>query len=137
MAEKPDRVDVAEHAVDLTLHQLLLAQIGLHIGHVDLGAVELGDLAESWKKLERAITGRAANRFALEVFRRLDAAVGFHGNGEGRLIVHDIDGDRRFFGLLRREFDQRIDVAEADVVGAVGDKRDRSAGGRCPDRASH
>ena len=46
---KADGVDVAEHAVDLALHQHLLAQVRLHVGDIDLGAVDLGDFAEGGK----------------------------------------------------------------------------------------
>ena len=58
-------------------------------------------------------------------FGGLDRRVGLHRDRERRAIVHDVDRDRRFFGLLRREIDQRVDVAEADVIGAARDFRDR------------
>ena len=41
---KADGVDVAEHAVDLSVHQHLLAQVGLHVGDLDLVASNLASL---------------------------------------------------------------------------------------------
>ena len=61
-------------------------------------------------------------------FGVLIAAVGAHRDGEWRPVVHHVDRDRRFCGLFGGELDQRIDVAEADVIGAVGHQRDRRAG---------
>ena len=83
----------------------------------------LASLQSAGKQLERAVVGGAAERLAFEILRRLDRAVGLHRHREGRLVEHDVDRDRRFVRLLRGEFDQRVDVAEADVVGAVGDQR--------------
>src|SRR5260370_37373345 len=47
-------------------------------------------------------------------------------HGERRLIDHHVDGDRRILGLPAGELDERIDVSEADVVGAVRHLCDRS-----------
>ena len=95
---------------------------------VILRAVDLGDLAESREQLERAVAGRAAECLALQILRRLDRAVGLHRDSERRPVVHDVDRDRRVFGLFGGKLDQRIDVAEAHVIRAVGDERDRSTG---------
>ena len=87
----------------------------------------LASLHKRREQLERAVIGGAAERLALEILRRLDRAVRLHRHGEGRLVEHHIDRDRRVLGLLGRELDQRVDVAEADVVGAVRDQRYRCA----------
>src|SRR5439155_9589715 len=60
---------------------------------------------------------------ALEILRRLDRALSLHRHGKRRLVEYDIDRDRRILRLLGREFDQRIDVAEASVVSAIRDQR--------------
>jgi hypothetical protein len=113
---------VTEDAVDLALHQHLLAQVRLHVGDVDLAAVDLGELAQGREQLERAVVGGAAEGLALEILRRLDRAVRLHRHGEGRLVEHHIDRDRRVVRLLGRQLDQRVDIAEPDIVGAVGDQ---------------
>ena len=63
-----------------------------------------------------------------EIGRRLDRAVRLDRDREGRAVVEHEDADRRIVGLLRRKFDQRVDVAEAHVVGAIGDLRHGRAG---------
>ena len=88
----------------------------------------LAILQSAGKQLQRAVIGGAAERLALEILRRLDRAVGLHRDREGRAVIHDVDRDRRFVRLLRCKLDQRVDVAEADVVGAVRDQR--HGGGR-------
>ena len=87
----------------------------------------LASLQSAGKQLQRAVIGGAAERLAFEVLRRLDRAVGLHRHRERRLVEHHVDRDRRVLGLFRRKLDQRVDVAEADVIGAVGDQRDRGA----------
>jgi hypothetical protein len=79
------------------------------------------------EQLERAVVGGAAQRLADEILGRLDRAVGLHRHGERRLVEHDIDRDRRVVGLLGRELDQRVDVAEAGIIGAVRHQRHRRA----------
>ena len=123
-----DGGDVAEHAVDLALHQHLLAQVRLHVDDLDLGAVDLGRRAQRRKQLQRAVIGRTAELAADEIRRRLDRAVGLDRDREGRAVVEHEDADRRLVRLLGRELDQRVDVAEAHVIGAVGDLRHRRAG---------
>jgi hypothetical protein len=60
------------------------------------------------------ITG-AAERPALEILRRLERPIRLDGYRERRLVVHDVDGDRRLVGLLGGEVDQRVHVAETDA----------------------
>ncbi len=86
------------------------------------------NLAECREQLERAVSGSAAERLAFQILRRLDRAVGAHGDGERRLVIHDIDRDRRLLRLGGGKLDQCVDVAEADVIGAARHQRDRRTG---------
>jgi hypothetical protein len=95
----------------------------LHAGDLDGRAIDLGGLAESRKEFQRAVVRRTAERFADQILRRLDRTAGLHCNRKGRLVEHDIDRARSIVRLFRRQFDQGVDVAEADVIGAVGDQR--------------
>src|SRR4029077_421716 len=72
-----------------------------------------------------AVRRRRAELFAFEIFRRSDAAALAPDDRERRLVVdHEYGLDRRArVGVA--ELDQRIDVAEAHVVGAGGDAIDR------------
>src|SRR6202020_782597 len=71
-----DGSDVAEHTVDLALHQHLLPQVRLKGDSLDLGAVNLGRRAKCRKQFQRAVIGGAAELASDKVGGRLDRAVG-------------------------------------------------------------
>ena len=57
------------------------------------------------------------------------------GNGEGRTVVHHQHGLDLLVRVLVLEFHQRVDVEEADRIGAGGDARDaRDRAGAAVDR---
>ena len=70
LGREADGVDVAEHAVGLSAHQHLLAQVRLEVRDRDLLRVDLGELGESREQLQRAVVRGAAERLALEILRR-------------------------------------------------------------------
>ncbi|MFK4628585.1 orotate phosphoribosyltransferase-like protein [Bradyrhizobium elkanii] len=65
---------------------------------------------------------------ALEILDRLDAARVLGDDREWRLVPHHVDHDRRILRLGRGVLDDRVDVAEAGVIGARHDARHGRAG---------
>ena len=65
-----------------------------------------------------------AEHLAFEVLRLGDAGLGRRRDGERRLVVHHHDGDDLLVRVLVLELDQRIDVEEAERIGAGGDAGD-------------
>ncbi len=130
LGREADRVDEAEGPVDLAALEHLLAQVRRHVGDRHLGRVDLGQAREGGEELQRAVIGRTADILALEVLRLLDRSVRLHRDGEGRAVEHHVDADgRRRIGarLAAGERDQRVDVAEAHVIGAGAHRADRRA----------
>src|SRR6185437_7793761 len=68
-----------------------------------------------------------AERLAFELLRRGDVLVLHRIDRERRDAVNHEYGLRRVVGMLGREHGERVDVAEADVVGAACDARHRRA----------
>ena len=82
-------------------------------------------LASAGHRLERQVALGDADRLALEVGKRADAAALARDDGIGRLVEqHEHRLDRRRVGLVA-EADQFVDVDERELARAGGDARDR------------
>ena len=124
---KPDRIDVAGNGVDVAAHQHLLAQARLHVLPVDFLGINAGCFRKGGEQLERRVVNRRAERLAFELLRRGDVLVLHRVDRERRNTIKHEHGFRRVFRMLGREDCQRVDVAEADIVGPACYARDRRA----------
>ena len=73
-----------------------------------------------------SIPGRRAELFSFQVFRRRNAAALARDDRAGGLVVDHEYRFERGASLSVMELDERVDIAEPDVVGAGGDAIDRS-----------
>jgi hypothetical protein len=114
----------AGDGVDLALGEHRLAHGEADVLDLDLGGVDGVLLYERLPLREGAVGRGRAEHPAFEVFRLGDAGLGGGGDSERRLVV---DHQHRLDLLVRvlvLEFDQRVDVEEADRIGAGRDARD-------------
>ena len=119
------REDEAEHGVDIALRQHRLAHREADAFDRDRVGVELVHLRERAPLCEGTVRRRRAERLAFERLRiGGDPLVGTADDGESRLFVNDLNGFDRLVRVRVEEFDQRVDVAEAHLVGAGGAPRD-------------
>ena len=120
---KFDRSDEMEKQKMVTAQARDEAEAELRLAQAELKA------AQENRELAR-IEHRRAELLALEVLRALDAALLQADNGEGRRVVHHHHRLHRQVARLVAEFDQRVDVREADVIGARSDAVDAFHGAR-------
>ena len=72
----------------------------------------------------RNIPGRRAELLSFQVFRRRDAAALARDDRAGWLVVDHEYGFERGVWLSVTKLDERVDIAEADIIGAGGDAID-------------
>ena len=122
----------AGDGIDLAGRQHRLAHREADILDRDLGRIDVVGLGEDLPLRIGAVRGRRAELLAFEILRIHGTAALAADNRKRRLVVDHEDGLDRHVRIGVAELDQRIDVAEADVVGAGRDavqRLERAAGG--------
>ncbi len=114
----------AGDGVDLAVGQHRLAHREADILDLHLGGVDVVLMHERLPLREGAVRRGRAEHLALEVLGLGDAGLGGGGDRERRLVVHHQHRLDVLVGVLVLELDQRVDVEEADRIGAGGHARD-------------
>ena len=112
---------MAGDEIDRALNERLLAQLRRQVDMVDARSVEPDLLGEGGKQAERGVEHRRAELLAGEVGRLGDPALLQRMHAEGREIIDHEDAEDFLAGILDVVLDQRVQVGEADVVGAGRD----------------
>jgi len=118
----------AGDGVDLALGEHRLAHGKAHVLDLDLGFVDAVFLHERLPLGEGAIGRRRAEHPTFEVLRFGDTGLGSGADRECRFVIDHQHGLDFLVRVLVPELDQRIDVEEADRIGAGGDAGDAGNG---------